>query len=95
MTGIWAVVPVKEFEGAKQRLSSALSPDERRTLATTMLEDVLDAVSAVRELAGVLVVTRRPRRDIARESLWRAHRDRRRAGWPYRRRHRRRAPARP
>ena len=57
MTGIWAVVPVKEFEGAKQRLSTRLSPEERRVLATTMLEDVLDAVSAVRELAGVVVVT--------------------------------------
>jgi len=57
VTGIWAVVPVKAFEGAKQRLSSALSPNERRLLATTMLEDVLDAVSVVRELAGVLVVT--------------------------------------
>ncbi|MGC2784501.1 MAG: 2-phospho-L-lactate guanylyltransferase [Roseiarcus sp.] len=57
MTGIWAVVPVKEFEDAKQRLSPYLSPDERRALATIMLEDVLDAVSAVRELAGVLVVT--------------------------------------
>ena len=60
MTGIWAVVPVKEFEGAKQRLSSALSSEERRVLATTMLEDVLDAVSAVPELAGVLVVTLDP-----------------------------------
>jgi 2-phospho-L-lactate/phosphoenolpyruvate guanylyltransferase len=60
VTGIWAVVPVKEFEGAKQRLSSALSPEERRLLATTMLEDVLDAVSAVRELSGVLVVTLDP-----------------------------------
>jgi 2-phospho-L-lactate/phosphoenolpyruvate guanylyltransferase len=57
VTGIWAVVPVKEFEGAKRRLSSCLSADERRTLARTMLEDVLEAVSAVRELAGVLVVT--------------------------------------
>ena len=57
VNGIWAVVPVKEFEGAKQRLSSALSPEERRVLATTMLEDVLDAVSAVKALAGVLVVT--------------------------------------
>ncbi len=57
MTGIWAVLPVKELAGAKQRLSSCLSPEERRALATTMLEDVLDAVSAVRELAGVLVVT--------------------------------------
>jgi len=57
VTGIWAVVPVKEFEGAKRRLSSCLSADERRTLATTMLEDVLDALSAVEQLAGVLVVT--------------------------------------
>jgi 2-phospho-L-lactate guanylyltransferase len=57
MTGVWAVVPVKEFMGAKQRLSSCLSPEERRALATVMLEDVLEAVSAVRELAGVLVVT--------------------------------------
>jgi 2-phospho-L-lactate/phosphoenolpyruvate guanylyltransferase len=60
VSGIWAVVPVKEFEGAKQRLSSALSAEERRVLATTMLEDVLDAVSAVRELSGVLVVTLDP-----------------------------------
>ncbi|HZZ25707.1 MAG TPA: 2-phospho-L-lactate guanylyltransferase [Roseiarcus sp.] len=50
-------MPVKEFEGAKQRLSSVLSPGERRLLATIMIEDVLDAVSTVRELAGVLVVT--------------------------------------
>ena len=57
MSGIWAVVPVKELASAKQRLSSALSPDERRLLATSMLEDVLEAVSAVKELAGLLVVT--------------------------------------
>jgi 2-phospho-L-lactate guanylyltransferase len=57
VTGVWAVVPVKEFEGAKQRLSLRLSAEERRALATVMLEDVLEAVSAVRELAGMLVVT--------------------------------------
>ena len=57
MSGIWAIVPVKEFEGAKQRLSPALSPDERCALATIMLEDVLDALSTVRELAGLIVVT--------------------------------------
>jgi 2-phospho-L-lactate/phosphoenolpyruvate guanylyltransferase len=57
VSGVWAVVPVKEFTGAKQRLSPALSPEERRALATIMLEDVLDAVSAVRELAGLVVVT--------------------------------------
>ena len=50
-------MPVKELTGAKQRLSSRLSLEERRALATIMLEDVVDAVSAVRELAGMLVVT--------------------------------------
>ena len=57
MSGTWAVVPVKELASAKQRLSSCLSPAERRALATIMLEDVLDALSAVHELAGMLVVT--------------------------------------
>ena len=57
MTGVFAVVPVKELNGSKQRLSSALSPEERRALATVMLEDVLDALGAVPDLAGLIVVT--------------------------------------
>jgi 2-phospho-L-lactate guanylyltransferase len=57
VSGTWAVVPVKELAGAKQRLSSCLNPEERRALATVMLEDVLAAVSGVRELAGILIVT--------------------------------------
>ncbi len=57
MSGIWAVVPVKEFEGAKQRLASGLTPEERRTLAVIMLEDVLAALSSVPQLAGIAVVT--------------------------------------
>ena len=60
MSGVWAVVPVKELTGAKQRLSSCLTPEERRALATIMLEDVLDALSAVSQLAGILVVTLDP-----------------------------------
>lgn len=58
---IWAVIPVKEFDGAKHRLSGLLSPDQRRALAETMLTDVLDAVAAARRLAGVMVVTLEPR----------------------------------
>lgn len=57
MTDIWAVVPVKEFEGAKQRLSPILSPEERRALAPIMVEDVLEALSGARGLAGLIVVT--------------------------------------
>jgi 2-phospho-L-lactate guanylyltransferase len=57
VSGVWAVVPVKELAGAKQRLSSCLTPEERRALATIMLEDVLDALSVVPQLLGILVVT--------------------------------------
>ena len=40
MTDIWAIIPVKEFDGAKHRLSSLLSPPKRRLLADTMLTDI-------------------------------------------------------
>lgn len=54
---LWAVVPVKELGGAKQRLSPLLTPALRQALMRAMLEDVLTALAAVPELAGVLVVT--------------------------------------
>jgi 2-phospho-L-lactate guanylyltransferase len=54
---IWAVVPVKEFDGAKQRLADLLTPDERRALAAVMVGEVLDALAAARGLAGIVVVT--------------------------------------
>jgi 2-phospho-L-lactate/phosphoenolpyruvate guanylyltransferase len=57
MSDIWAVIPVKEFDGAKHRLSDLLSPPERRRLAETMLTDVLDAVAGCRGLAGITIVT--------------------------------------
>ena len=57
---IWAIVPVKEIEGAKTRLSEFLSPDQRRILAATMLRDVLRALVQVKELAGIAVVTLDP-----------------------------------
>ena len=52
MSDIWAVIPVKEFDDAKHRLSGLLSPLERRLLAETMLTDMLDAVAGSRYLAG-------------------------------------------
>src|ERR1039458_7071303 len=61
MNDIWAVIPVKEFDGAKHRLSGLLSPPERRLLAETMLTDVIDAVAGSRLLAGVMIVTLDPR----------------------------------
>ena len=37
----WAILPVKGLDTAKQRLSDALAPDERRDLFRAMIEDVL------------------------------------------------------
>jgi 2-phospho-L-lactate/phosphoenolpyruvate guanylyltransferase len=61
MSDIWAVIPVKEFDGAKHRLADLLSPPERRRLAETMLMDTLDAVAGSRCVAGVVMVTLDPR----------------------------------
>ena len=54
---IWAVVPVKEFARAKQRLAGLLSPGLRQELAAAMVEDVLESLSTVNDLAGIVVVT--------------------------------------
>ena len=54
---IWAVVPVKETAGAKQRLAAVLSPAQRAALALAMLDDVLAALANAKGLAGILVVT--------------------------------------
>ncbi|MBN9461619.1 MAG: 2-phospho-L-lactate guanylyltransferase [Burkholderiales bacterium] len=57
MQGIWAVVPVKPFDQAKQRLSGLLPSVERRELAQAMLEDVLDSLARIDRLSGTMVVT--------------------------------------
>jgi 2-phospho-L-lactate guanylyltransferase len=57
---LWAVVPLKDFSGAKQRLAGVLSAQERRNLFSAMLEDVLCALAASPGLAGILIVTRDP-----------------------------------
>lgn len=54
---LWAVVPVKERDRAKERLAPALPPPLRQALAASMLEDVLAALSATSGLAGLILVT--------------------------------------
>lgn len=56
----WAILPVKEMEGAKQRLAPLLSPEERIALMQVMLRDVLAALSAAPSLAGIALVTLDP-----------------------------------
>ena len=55
---IHALLPVKDIENAKQRLSPLLDARERRELFAAMLEDVLEALAGTASIAGILVVTR-------------------------------------
>ena len=64
-----AVLPVKRFDRAKQRLSSGLAGTSREVLAEAMLRDVLGALTRVRSLYAIVVVTREPRA----QALARAH----------------------
>jgi 2-phospho-L-lactate guanylyltransferase len=57
MLDVWAAVPVKAFNGAKQRTGLVVTPAQRELLAATMLEDVLDALAGATRLAGILVNT--------------------------------------
>jgi 2-phospho-L-lactate guanylyltransferase len=55
-----AIVPIKRFALAKQRLSAQLDPVGRATLARAMVEDVLRTLRGAADLSGVLVVTNEP-----------------------------------
>jgi 2-phospho-L-lactate guanylyltransferase len=52
-----AVLPVKSFARAKQRIAGAVAGPDRRVLAEAMVEDVLAALAAVDGLHGIVVVT--------------------------------------
>ncbi len=55
---IWAIVPVKPFNRAKSRLAKVLAAGEREALAEKMLRHVLHVLSGVKQIAGVLVISR-------------------------------------
>ncbi|PJK29038.1 2-phospho-L-lactate guanylyltransferase [Minwuia thermotolerans] len=63
---MWIILPIKNLDQAKQRLSGALTPAERRRLFETMLEDVLSEARKVAAADGVLIVSREPKaRELA------------------------------
>lgn len=59
-----AVLPVKRFNAAKQRLAAGLGGEQRRTLAAAMVADVLEAIGEARTIERTIVVSADP---IARE----------------------------
>lgn len=55
-----ALLPLKDFVNAKQRLSGVLAPHERRALFHAMVEDVLAALTAAKQIDHVLVISDDP-----------------------------------
>jgi 2-phospho-L-lactate guanylyltransferase len=55
-----AVLPVKSFSRAKQRLGEAVGSGEREELAAAMVNDVLSTLATVPEIDDVVVVTAEP-----------------------------------
>jgi 2-phospho-L-lactate/phosphoenolpyruvate guanylyltransferase len=60
-----AILPVKSFGAAKQRLAPALGSGSRQALAQAMFADVLASLRRVEGLAAVAVVTPDPVADAA------------------------------
>jgi 2-phospho-L-lactate/phosphoenolpyruvate guanylyltransferase len=55
-----AVLPVKRFDAAKQRLAAGVDEGRRRELAAAMVADVLDAIGEARSIERLIVVTGDP-----------------------------------
>lgn len=56
-----AILPVKRFAAAKQRLAPGMGSTHRAELAAAMLEDVLEAIDAARSIERTIVITSEPR----------------------------------
>ncbi|HET9185352.1 MAG TPA: 2-phospho-L-lactate guanylyltransferase [Solirubrobacterales bacterium] len=55
-----AVLPVKRFDAAKQRLAAGIDEGRRRQLVEAMVADVLEAIGAARGLDRLIVVSGDP-----------------------------------
>jgi 2-phospho-L-lactate guanylyltransferase len=55
-----AILPVKRFGAAKQRLTSGVSRERRAAIVAAMLEDVLEAIGEARSIERTIVVTGEP-----------------------------------
>jgi 2-phospho-L-lactate/phosphoenolpyruvate guanylyltransferase len=55
-----AILPIKRFHAAKQRLAAGLDGERRRTLAAAMVADVLEAIGEARTIERTIVVSGDP-----------------------------------
>lgn len=55
-----AILPVKRFGDAKQRLAAGIDDERRAAVIAAMLEDVLEAIGEARSVERTIVVTSEP-----------------------------------
>lgn len=56
-----AILPVKRFGAAKQRLATGIDDERRRRLVAAMVADVLEAIGEARQVERTIVVSSEPR----------------------------------
>ena len=66
---MWAIVPVKTFDRAKQRLANVLTEEERRSLMMAMARDVLTCLAQSQALSGILIVSRAAEADALAQAF--------------------------
>ncbi len=64
---LWALLPLKDFVNAKQRLSGVLAANERRHLFHAMVEDVLAVLTSHPELDQTVIVSDDPSAQLLAE----------------------------
>jgi 2-phospho-L-lactate guanylyltransferase (CobY/MobA/RfbA family) len=64
-----AVIPVKNFDHSKSRLSSILFKEQRVELSRMLLVDILNTLLLCRKLAKIVVVTSDPQAKEITENL--------------------------
>lgn len=57
---LWAIVPVKPLRHGKSRLAGALNEDQRTELNKALLQHTLETLAELKEVDGVLVISRDP-----------------------------------
>lgn len=57
MSTALAILPIKRFDAAKQRLRTSLGPATRQVLVQAMFSDVLVALGRAQSIAGLIVVS--------------------------------------
>jgi 2-phospho-L-lactate guanylyltransferase len=67
LNSVWALLPLKGFDNAKQRLNAVLSTAQRSQLFAAMVEDLIEQLTQVKSLAGVAIVSNEPQAKLLAE----------------------------